>query len=56
MAYLLLIEDEQNVASFIRKGFQEEGYEVLLAYDGTTGLDLLHQHQVDLIILDVMLP
>jgi DNA-binding response OmpR family regulator len=56
MAYLLLIEDEQNVASFIRKGFQEEGYEVLLAYDGTTGLDLLPQHQVDLIILDVMLP
>lgn len=56
MACLLLIEDEHNVASFIRKGLQEENYEVLLAYDGTTGLDLLQQHQVDLIVLDVILP
>lgn len=56
MACLLLIEDEQNVASFIRKGLQEENYEVLLAYDGATGLDLLQQHQVDLIVLDVILP
>lgn len=56
MNYLLLIEDEQNVASFIRKGLQEEGYDVLLAYDGATGLDLLQQHEVDLIILDIILP
>jgi DNA-binding response OmpR family regulator len=56
MRYLLLIEDEQNVASFIQKGLREEGYEVLLAYDGSTGLELLDQHPVDLIILDVILP
>lgn len=56
MGYLLLIEDEQNVAAFIKKGLVEEGYEVLLAYDGPTGLDLLSQHPVDLVILDVILP
>ncbi len=56
MNYILLIEDEQNVAAFIKKGLQEEGYEVLLAYDGVTGLDLLSQHTIDLVILDVILP
>lgn len=56
MNYILLIEDEQNVAAFIKKGLQEEGYEVIMAYDGVTGLDLLKQHSIDLVILDVILP
>ncbi|PHN02465.1 response regulator transcription factor [Flavilitoribacter nigricans] len=56
MKYLLVIEDEQNVAAFIQKGLREEGYEVLLAYDGAAGLELLQQHPVDLVILDLILP
>lgn len=56
MKNILLIEDEHNVAAFIKKGLQEEGYNVFLAYDGITGLELLVQSQVDLIILDVILP
>lgn len=56
MNNILLIEDEQNVADFIKKGLQENGYEVQVAYDGQTGLELLTQSTVDLIILDIILP
>ena len=56
MKHILLIEDEQNVAAFVKKGLKEEGYNVLVAYDGQTGIDLLMQSQVDLIILDIILP
>lgn len=56
MKNILLIEDEQSVAAFIKKGLQEEGYTVLLAYDGQTGVELLTQNQIDLVILDIILP
>jgi heavy metal response regulator len=53
---LLLVEDEKKVASFIKKGLEEEGYAVDHASDGETGvamgLDWVH----DLIILDINLP
>lgn len=53
---ILLVEDEANVASFIRKGLSEEGYEVSLAFDGNTGLSMALAGNFDLIILDIMLP
>lgn len=53
---ILLIEDEPNVAAFIKKGLEEQNYTVLLSYDGQTGLDLLGQKQIDLVILDIILP
>ncbi len=56
MKNILLIEDEPNVAAFIKKGLDEMGYDVLVAYDGHTGMDLLSQKLVDIIILDVILP
>lgn len=56
MQSILLIEDEYNVASFIKKGLQEEGYRVLEATSGELGLEILDENQVDLIILDIMLP
>ena len=46
----------QALAQFIRKGFQHEGYELTVAYDGLVGQSLLRQHRYDLIILDVNLP
>lgn len=56
MKSILLIEDERNVAAFIRKGLEEEDYEVIVAYEGQAGLDLLAERRVDLIILDLILP
>ncbi|WP_317236554.1 response regulator transcription factor [Allomuricauda sp. F6463D] len=53
---ILVIEDEPNVAAFISQGLQESGYKVFVAYDGLNGLDLLKQKDIDLVVLDVILP
>lgn len=53
---ILLVEDEERLASFIRKGMSAEGYEVEVAYDGRTGLSLFRRDMYDIIILDVNLP
>ncbi|WP_299707538.1 response regulator transcription factor [uncultured Pontibacter sp.] len=53
---ILLVEDEPKVASFIKKGLEEQAYEVEQAYDGSFGLKLALQNEYDLIILDIILP
>ncbi len=53
---ILLVEDEAGVASFIKKGLTEEGYEVSITFDGTSGLQMALGNHFDLIILDIMLP
>jgi heavy metal response regulator len=53
---ILLVEDEKKVASFIKKGLEEEFYSVDAAYDGKEGLRLALMEEYDLIILDIMLP
>ena len=56
MKQILLIEDEINVVSFIKKGLTEDGYEISVALDGETGLKMALGFDYDLIILDIMLP
>lgn len=56
MKKILLIEDEAHVVSFIKKGLSEEGFEVSVAFDGKTGLQLALENNFDIIILDIMLP
>ena len=53
---LLLIEDEPSVVSFIRRYLSEAGYDVSVALDGQSGLQMATEHSFQLIILDVMLP
>ncbi|HEY4652360.1 MAG TPA: response regulator, partial [Pontibacter sp.] len=53
---ILVVEDEPNVVAFIRKGLQEQAYEVDVAYDGATGKRLALQNNYALIILDIILP
>ena len=53
---LLVIEDEQKVANFIRQGLEEEGYAVDHAADGASGLQIGLEGLHDVIVLDVMLP
>ncbi len=53
---LLLIEDEQKVASFIKRGLEEEYYSVDTAINGEEGLKLALSEKYDLMIVDVMLP
>jgi heavy metal response regulator len=53
---LLVIEDEKKVASFVKKGLEEEHYAADIAYDGEEGLYLAETNNYDLIILDLMIP
>ena len=53
---ILLVEDEPKVSAFIRRGLEEEGYEMQVAYDGPFGLRLALGQVFDLLILDVILP
>lgn len=53
---MLVIEDEEKVASFLRNGLREEGHAVDVAYDGLEGLNLAEMNPYDAIILDLMLP
>ena len=53
---ILVVEDEKKVASFIKKGLEEEGYAVDVAADGEEGLGLALTRVHDLIILDIRLP
>ena len=56
MANFLVVEDEVNVSSFIRRGLEEEGHKVEVAFDGAMGLSMACQMEFDLIVLDVILP
>ena len=53
---ILIIEDEKKVASFIKRGLENDSYQVTLSYDGVDGLKRASSSEYDLIILDNMLP
>lgn len=53
---ILLVEDEERVADFIRRGLKAEGFSVEHAGDGETALEFLHERSFDVVILDLMLP
>jgi len=56
MANILVVEDEVNVSSFIKKGLEEKGHNIDVAFDGAMGLSLASSRDYDVIILDVILP
>lgn len=51
-----VIEDEKNISDMIKYNLEKEGYEVYTAYDGQEGLDLIESQDLDLLLLDIMLP
>jgi two-component system, OmpR family, copper resistance phosphate regulon response regulator CusR len=53
---ILIVEDEKKVASFIKKGLEENNYDAEIAYDGLTGEKFAQINQYDLFILDVIVP
>ncbi len=56
MAKILVVEDEPKIARFVELELKYEGYEVELASDGRMGLDKALHNNVDLVLLDIMLP
>jgi len=53
---VLVIEDEARIADFLRRGLTFEGYKVLVAPDGPSGLAVAREQPPDVVILDWMLP
>ena len=53
---ILVVEDEKKVASFIKRGLEEEGFSVDLAHDGEEGLGMAETNLYSLILMDLMLP
>ena len=53
---ILVVEDEKKVASFIKRGLEEEEFSVDVAYDGEEGVLMAESTSYDLVIMDVMLP
>jgi len=53
---ILVVEDDKDLAGFVKQGLEDEGAMVTLAHDGGAGLRQAEMHSFDLILLDVMLP
>lgn len=53
---ILVVEDEKQISKILKLELEYEGYEVIVAYDGKSGLQAALDEKVDLILLDVMLP
>lgn len=53
---ILVIEDEEKIAGFIKRGLKEEGYSAVTAANGEEGYALAATDNYDLIILDLMIP
>src|SRR5690554_289581 len=55
-ARILVVDDDKEIAGAIDKLLTMEGYEVIKAYNGLEALDVLVQNNIQLILLDVMMP
>ncbi len=56
MARILIVEDEQRIASFVSKGLRAEGHATTVIADGKDGLDHALSGDYDLMVLDIGLP
>jgi len=56
MSKILIVEDEPDMVLGLKDNFEFEGYEVVTASDGVTGLERARTQKPDLLILDIMLP
>ena len=56
MARILIVEDEERIASFVAKGLRAEGHQTAVVGDGESGLDEALSGQFDLLVLDIGLP
>ena len=54
--HILIVEDDKEIRDGIEIYLKSQGYEVYKAVDGVEGLDVVHQHEIHLAIVDVMMP
>jgi len=53
---ILVVDDEDDTLRFLEKTLLMEGFDVTLAFDGLSALDLAKEERPDLILLDIMMP
>ena len=53
---ILIVEDDQMIASMYKTKFEADGFECLMAIDGPAGLEMIKKEKPNLVMLDVMLP
>ncbi|MCD8354590.1 MAG: response regulator transcription factor [Clostridiales bacterium] len=53
---VLIVEDDSNIAQLLQLYLEKEGFETQVADDGSKGLNLFHESNPDLVLLDIMLP
>ena len=56
MAHILIVDDEMNIRKVVKEYAEFEGYEVTKAENGMEAVNLCHENDYDLIIMDVMMP
>lgn len=56
MSKIVVVEDEKAISDIIKYNLEKEGYEVLVAYDGEEGLELILTSNPDIVLLDIMMP
>src|SRR5438105_10279454 len=53
---ILVIDDEKDLIELVRYNLEKEGYDVIAATDGQSGLEVIRRHRPDLVVLDLMMP
>ena len=56
METILVVDDNKDIVFSVSELLKYEGYTIEKAYDGMEALDVLERKQIDLILLDVMMP
>jgi len=56
MKKILLVDDEDGIQMLYREELQDEGYEIISAYNGEEGLEKVKSESPDLVILDIQMP
>jgi two-component system response regulator MprA len=53
---ILLVDDDRELAEYVRKGLEEENHTVTICFEGSTGLRAAERTAFDIVVLDVMMP
>lgn len=53
---ILIVDDDPNISDLLKMYFENEGYDVKLAADGSEGLNYFKMYEPDMVLLDIMLP
>lgn len=53
---IAIIEDDSTIAQMYRMKFQSEGFDVEVAYDGASGVEMVSKHMPDMLLLDLQMP